>query len=184
METVGGSAVALSSRRTPSSQCSLSSRFAGALAAALLMAWLDGHLTGPEVAASVAFTLYLAARVSLIGVAATSRAAAGHLRPPRPLDGVDQTDGSAGSATPVPPTISTTRLGHRASRASEVAAGRRARAAVEAIGVVELWAVIAAVGGGHSLLLALVAYVVSSMFAIVVCFPVVSASSSSHWARC
>ena len=38
------------------------------------MAWLDGHLTGPEVAASVVFTVYLAARVSLIGVAATSRA--------------------------------------------------------------------------------------------------------------
>ena len=74
--------------------------FAGALAAALLMAWLDGHLTGPELAASVAFTLYLAARVSLIGVAATSRAAAGRLRPPRPLDGVDQTDGSARARHP------------------------------------------------------------------------------------
>ena len=43
--------------------------------------------------------------------------------------------------------------------------------AVEAIGVVELWAVIAAVGGGHSLLLALVAYAVSSMFAIVGVLP-------------
>lgn len=35
----------------------------------------------------------------------------------------------------------------------------------------ELWAVIAAVGGGHSLLLALVAYAVSSMFAIVGVLP-------------
>ncbi len=43
--------------------------------------------------------------------------------------------------------------------------------AVEAIGVVELWAVIAAVGGGHSLLLALVAYAISAMFAIVGVLP-------------
>ncbi len=48
--------------------------FAGALAAAIMMSWLGGHLTGPEGVACAVFAVYLAARVALLGVAATSRA--------------------------------------------------------------------------------------------------------------
>ena len=145
--------------------------FAGALAAALLIAWLDRHLTGPEVVASVVFALYLAARGSVILVAATSRAAAAaHLRPSRPAHRVDPADVSSGARRSFS-RRALRRARHRASRAAAVAARSRTRVAVEAIGVIELWAVIAAVGGGHSLVLALVAYAVSAMFAIVGVLP-------------
>lgn len=145
--------------------------FAGALAAALLMAWLDGHLTGPEVAASVVFTVYLAARVALIGVAATSRARLQRIWafPGRLMASVRRMPRGEPDFGPADELYDALAIVRRAPLRSLPAAAHAL--AVEAIGVVELWAVIAAVGGGRSLVLALVAYAVSAMFAIVGVLP-------------
>jgi uncharacterized membrane protein YbhN (UPF0104 family) len=145
--------------------------FAAALVAALLVGWLGGHLTGPELIGSVVFAVYLAARVLLIGIAATSRARLRRIYslPRRVWASVRRT------MPPEPDTRSADEL----YDALAILRGQPLRAlpaaghalAVEAIGVVELWAVIAAVGGGQSVLLALVAYAVSAMFAIVGVLP-------------
>jgi uncharacterized membrane protein YbhN (UPF0104 family) len=81
---------------------------------------------------------------------------------------VDQTDRSVGARRPFADELGA--LASCVREASEVAAGGRTALAVEAIGVVELWAVIAAVGGGTACL-ALVACAVSAMFAIVGVLP-------------
>jgi uncharacterized membrane protein YbhN (UPF0104 family) len=145
--------------------------FAGALAGALALAWLHGHLTAPELVGSVVFGLYLAARVALVGVAATSRS---RLRRVYAVPGrVAATVRRAPTAEPDHRSADELYDALAIVRREPIRSLPAAAHAfgVEAIGVLELWAVIAAVGGGHSIVLALVAYAVSSMFAIVGVLP-------------
>jgi uncharacterized membrane protein YbhN (UPF0104 family) len=145
--------------------------FAGALAAALLMSWVGGHLTGPEAVACAVFAVYLAARTTLIGVAATSRSRLRRMYalPARFLALVRRTPAGEPDTRSADELHDALSIIRREPLRSLPAAGHAL--AVEAFGVVELWAVIAAVGGGHSLVLALVAYAVSAMFAIVGVLP-------------
>ncbi len=145
--------------------------FAGALTAAIVISGLGGHLTGPEGVACAVFAVYLAARVALLGVAATSRAQLrrvyalpAHLMAFARRSPAGEPDTRA--ADELHDALAIIR---REPLRALPAAGHAL--AVEALGVVELWAVIAAVGGGHSLALALVAYAVSAMFAIVGVLP-------------
>ncbi len=147
--------------------------FAVVLIAALAVVWVDGRLTRSEAIASVVFSLYLAARVTLLIVAMRSRTTLRRLyqlprrvmvrlrpnaktRAPDDHRGADEMY-NAMALIRERPRMAAVALGHAV--------------ALEALGTFELWVVMISVGAGHSVVTALVAYAVSVLFTIVGIFP-------------
>ena len=145
--------------------------FAMTLVVALVVVWVDGRLTRTEVVAGAVFTVYLAARVGLLVVAARSRTAlrAVYRLPRRVLRVIRRLSGSAGEdesdARHADELFDAIALLRARPGAATIALAHGW--ALEALGIVELWAVMGAVGAGGSLVTAVVAYSVSVLFAIV-----------------
>jgi uncharacterized protein (TIRG00374 family) len=145
--------------------------FAATLGVALLAGWLDGHLTAVEIVASAVFAAYAIARISVMAVAMRSRDTVRRIyAAPRRLLALVRRRPAARSDTHAADELHDALSALRAEPLRWVPAAAHATA-LEALGVVEMWAVIAAVGGGRSIIVALVAYAVSTMFAIVGVLP-------------
>jgi uncharacterized protein (TIRG00374 family) len=145
--------------------------FGATLFVAMLVVWVSDRLTGAEITASTVFALYLAVRVGILVVAWRSR---------RSLRRLFVLPGRVASwlrRRPHQPS------GHRAADDLHEAMSlvRRAPArslptvahavGVAVLGVLTLWAVVAAVGAGHSVIVALVGYSVTVLFTIVGLLP-------------
>jgi uncharacterized protein (TIRG00374 family) len=141
--------------------------FGATLVGAMILVWVSDRLTGAEIVASIVFALYLGVRVGILVVAWRSRHSLRQLfvLPGRVAAWLRR--------RPHQPS------GHRAADDlhEAMALVRRAPArslptvahsvVVALLGVLTLWAVVAAVGAGHSLIVALVGYAVTVLFTIV-----------------
>ncbi|MGH3897296.1 MAG: lysylphosphatidylglycerol synthase transmembrane domain-containing protein [Pseudonocardiaceae bacterium] len=141
--------------------------FVVTLATGIVVVWVDGRITRPEVAAVMIFVVMLAAHVTVLLAAVRSLELLRRLwtlpawtldwmlrRPARPHDvtGADELYKAVG-------------LLRRRPVAMLPAAG--CAVAIDLLGVVMLWAALAAVGGGDRPVVALVAYAISTLFGIV-----------------
>ena len=142
----------------------LETAFAATLLVALVLVAADGHLTRTEALAGIVFAIYLALRVTVLSLAARSRASV------RALYALARRIARA-HATAEPDHRAADELFESLSlvrgrpRAALVAFGHGLL--VEAIGIAQLWAVMRAVGASGGVATAVVAYSVSVLFAIV-----------------
>lgn len=145
--------------------------FALVLVVALVVVTADGRLSGPEVAASIAFALYLTVRLGLVVVAVRSRTALRRLyalpgrvlarlrRRPAPVADPTAADELADAAALLRTDPA------RCLPALGFAVG------LELLGVAMLWAVLEALGARPSVAVPFVAYAVSVLFVIVGVLP-------------
>jgi uncharacterized protein (TIRG00374 family) len=145
--------------------------FGATLFVAMLVVWVSDRLTGAEITASIVFAVYLAVRVGILVVAWRSRRSLRRLfvlpgrvtawlrrRPHQPSEHRAADDLHEAMA-----------LVRRAPARSIPTVAHALGVAV--LGVLTLWAVVAAVGAGHSLIVALVGYSVTVLFTIVGLLP-------------
>ena len=145
--------------------------FGATLFVAMLVVWVSDRLTSAEIVASIVFAVYLAVRVGILVVAWRSRRlVAAVVRPARAVRRLAATTAAPTERTP---------CGRRPPRGHVPRATAPARSlptvahavGVAVLGVLTLWAVVGAVGAGHSLIVALVGYSVTVLFTIVGLLP-------------
>jgi uncharacterized protein (TIRG00374 family) len=145
--------------------------FGATLFVAMIVVWVSDRLTSAEIVASIVFAVYLAVRVGILVVAWRSRHSLRRLfvlpgrfaawlrrRPHQPSEHRAADDlHEAMSLVRRAPARSLPTVAHAVG--------------VAAFGVLTLWAVVGAVGAGHSLIVALVGYSVTVLFTIVGLLP-------------
>ena len=142
--------------------------FAATLAVALAVVAADGRLTRAETVAGAVFAVYLAARVTILSIAARSRPSlrALYALPRRARARLRRRDvRDEPDHTGADELFDAMALIRARPRAALAAFGHGLL--VEAIGIGELWAVMRAVGASGGIVTATVAYSVSVLFAIV-----------------
>jgi uncharacterized protein (TIRG00374 family) len=145
--------------------------FGASLFVAMLVVWLSDKLTGAEIIASVVFAVYLSVRVGILVVAWRSRRSIRRLflLPGRLSAWLRRRPHQPGEHRAADDLHEAMALVRRAPARSLPAVAHSVGVAV--LGVLTLWAVIAAVGASDSLIVALVGYAVTVLFTIVGILP-------------
>ncbi|MGH3777169.1 MAG: lysylphosphatidylglycerol synthase transmembrane domain-containing protein [Pseudonocardiaceae bacterium] len=141
--------------------------FVVTLAAGIVVVWLDGRITRPEVVAVVIFVVMLTVHVAALLAAVRSRELLRRLwsLPDRAVDVVLRRPTRQHDVTGADELYEAVGLLRRRPVAMLPAVG--CAVAIDLLGVVMLWAALAAVGGGDRPVVALVAYAISTLFGIV-----------------
>lgn len=141
--------------------------FGATLLIALVLVWVDGRLSGAEIAASCVFIVYLSARVGLLAASVRSRDAVRRLHawPRRAISALRHEEAPTIDTSGADELYDAMLLIRRERRRALPVLGHAM--ALEALGVLELWGAAAAVGASNSLLVAFVGYAVSVLFTIV-----------------
>lgn len=145
--------------------------FVVTLAAGIVVVWLDGRITRPEVVAVVVFIILLAVRMAALIAAIRSREL---LRrwwtlPARTVDRVLRRPARPHDVTGADELYEV--VGVLRRRPVAVLPAMGSAVAIDLLGAVMLWAALAAVGGGNRPVVALVAYAISTLFGIVGLLP-------------
>jgi uncharacterized protein (TIRG00374 family) len=141
--------------------------FALTLAVALGLIWVDGRLSHAEIVAACVFVVYLTVRLGLLVAAVRSRESVRrlHATPTRIIATIRHRPAPTVDHSAADELFDAMLLVRRQPRRAFPVAVHAI--ALEAIGVVELWAAAAAVGASTSLLVAFIGYAVSVLFTIV-----------------
>jgi uncharacterized protein (TIRG00374 family) len=145
--------------------------FGATLFFAMLLVWASDQLTGAEITASLVFALYLTVRVGILVVAWRSRHSLRRLfvLPGRVNAWLRRRPHQPGEHRAADDLHEAMALVRRAPARSLPTVGHALGVAL--LGVMTMWAIMASVGAGHSLIVALVAYSVTVLFTIVGLLP-------------
>ncbi|MDQ4103598.1 MAG: flippase-like domain-containing protein, partial [Actinomycetota bacterium] len=141
--------------------------FAVTLAAGIAVVWVDGLLTRPELIAVLIFLITLVAKVVALFAAVRSREQLRRLwtLPARAMDRLLRRPVHEHEVTGADELYDAIAQLRRRPLAMLPAVG--CAIAIDLLGVVMLWAALAAVGGGDRPILAVVAYAISTLFGLV-----------------
>ncbi len=141
--------------------------FTVTLAAGIAVVWVDGQLTRPEIIAALIFLVTLVVKVVALFAAVRSRELLRRLwtLPARTMDLVLRRPAHRHDVTGADELYDAVGQLRRRPIAMLPAVG--CAIAIDLLGVVMLWAALAAVGGGDRPILAVVAYAISTLFGLV-----------------